>query len=187
MATNLKPFRQHSEYEVINGLFTWKGTVPATAGTFVQVASGWVAENQTVTQASVGVAYSNTMSPRWILPGTVTACTDSGQAAIGMLLYDVRELDENGEKLIFHPRKAEENNWVISGEGLAIATRGLFIWSGLPLPLTPAVSGGATAYLGNDGGISVSGTYANGGNVTKVGKFLGPVDSKGWVLFKLEL
>ena len=52
---------------------------------------------------------------------------------LGMLLYDVREDDENGEKLIFNPRKAAENDYVISGQAVPILTRGIVLYSGATL------------------------------------------------------
>jgi hypothetical protein len=98
-----------------------------------------------------------------------------------MLLYSVRETDENGEKLIYNPRKAIENNWVISGCGVNIVTKGVFLYSGVGGTVTV----GANAYLNSNAEISVTGDSAS--TATKVGKFLGPKDSNGVVLFKLEL
>lgn len=180
----IKPFRILDQDEIINGIYAYQGTVPATAGTFVKISSGWLADQFSSTiSASAGQAFGNTLSPRWGVPATVVPVTASGDAALGILRFDVRETDENGEKLIYHPRKASENNWIISGEGAQVATRGIFIYSGV----VGTPTAGSDAFLDSTGaGISTSGTRTNG-NVTRVGKFLGPLDRNGWVLFKLEL
>ena len=103
--TALKPFRQVDENDCINGFFTFSGVVPATAGLFVKVWSGWLADQFSAQLGNVGQSYSNVVSQRWGTPATVAPTQDSGDATIGMLLYDVREVDENGELLKYHPQK----------------------------------------------------------------------------------
>lgn len=180
----LRPFRQSSENEVINGFFTYDGPMPGKAGTFVKVSVGWSGANQAVIANPGAASYNNALSPRWGLPAKVIPCNGSGDNAIGMLLYDVREVDENGEKLIWHRQKAECNNWIISGEGCNIAVRGLFMYSGVE----GIAAAGNAAYIGNNGILNTSGSASNTA-VTKVGKFLTPsaLKSDNFVLFKLEL
>lgn len=177
----IRPYRQVDENDCINGFFAYSGAVPVTAGTFVKIVSGYAADIHSAIVGDAGFVPTNAVSPRWGVPAKVTAVNSSGDAAVGMLLYDVREVDENGEKLVYNPRKAIENNWVISGCGVNIATKGLFMFSGVYG--TPTA--GAAAYLANDGNITTTGGSTT--TATRVGKFLGPVDSNGFVLFKLEL
>ena len=189
---SIKPFRQVDENDAINGFFGWLDVTPTLAGTFVKINSGWFADqyssllNNFADNIPGGAGAMD--SERWGVPAKVVKCAATGDKAIGILTYDVRETDENGEKLISHPRKADENNWIISGRAVNIATKGLFIYSGVNggnLPVV-GVTVGANAFLGTDGGINTSGSTTNA-DVTKVGKFLGVPDANGWVLFKLEL
>lgn len=178
----LKPYRQYSEENVINGFFRYNGTLPVQAGTFVKVTSGWLADQHSSLLGDVGAAYSNEVSQRWGLPATVGACTASGDITVGVLLNDVREVDENGEKLIFKRQKAIENGWTISGEGVRVLSKGIVLYSGV----NGNPTAGAAAFLGTDGGPNTSGTVANL-NVTRVGTFLSPKDGSGWVLLKLDV
>lgn len=179
----IRPFQTVDEHDNL-AMFTYEGATPAAAGTFVKVnGSGYVPAIFTNLQTSVGLGYNNTLSPRFIGAAKVVPTAASGDAAVGMLLHDVRELDENGEKLIFHPRKANENNWTISGKTSNIATKGVFFYSGAGG--VPAVGSGA--YLRADGSIGTVNLGADVSLSTKVGKFLSAKDINGWVLFKLEL
>ena len=54
---------------------------------------------------------------------------DSGNAALGILLRDVREEDENGEKIRFYPEKKAELQCVASGEAVPVATKGIFTFT----------------------------------------------------------
>jgi len=76
------------------------------------------------------------------------------------LLNDVREVDENGEKLIFKPRKAAEMQCAVSGQAVPIAIRGVFLYSGIAGD--PTAQG--VAYATGDGGLSTtaSSTLHNG-------------------------
>lgn len=178
----IKPFRQYGEHDVLNGFFRFSGTIPAQAGTFVKVVSGWLADQHSNNLGDVGASYANEVSYRWGLPAQVGACSASGDITIGILLNDVREVDENGEKLIFKRQKAIENNWVISGEGVNILSKGYLLYSGVAG--TPTA--GAAAFLGTDGGVNVSGSVSNA-SVTRVGTFLSPKDASGWTLLKLDV
>ena len=48
---------------------------------------------------SVGKSYDNTVSQRWGVDASVRAAVTGDAHPLGMLLYSVREEDENGEKL----------------------------------------------------------------------------------------
>lgn len=188
MATALKPYRDVDEHDVINGLFAHEckaDAVPVYAGTFVKAGTpNWYGSGNASIVQNLSL-WGNSLSPRWAVPAKVVSTTDSGDAAIGMLLYDVRNTDENGELLIWKRQKAIENNWIISGEGAAIVTKGIFVYSGAEG--TP--SAGATAYLADNPVPTSVGnaTDVSHGLCTKVGKFLSQNDGDGWCLFKLEL
>lgn len=128
--TRLLPMRDYDEHEVIN-LYSYDSN-SGEAGTLVKVAAG----NLTLDPVSyVGrntanggwASYTHTRSQYPEVPLKVTAATatDSGNI-LGMMLRDVRETDENGEKLLFYPEKKEELQCVLSGEAVPIARRGQF-------------------------------------------------------------
>lgn len=177
-----KPYQDYDEHDVINGIFALSGVAPINKGTFVKVFSGFLSDQNLSIGAGVGASYANTVSHRWSVPASVTACTSSGDAAVGMTLYDYKETDENGNKLVFNPRDAVEREVVLSGQAMPIVTKGVFLYSGIAGNPTA----GSAAYLGTDGGLNVSGV-AFSSTVTRVGTFLGPKDANGFALLKLSL
>lgn len=178
---NLKAFRQYDEHDVIN-LFSPSGadtSIPLNKGTVVALTGdGWLngASAELDMIGSAGTAsYTNTVAQRYGVKAHVAVC-NNGDTPIGITLYDVKEEDENGEKLIYNPRKAAELQAVVSGQAVPIATRGVFLYNGVDG--TP--SAGGTAYVIDGGTISATGS-------TTVGKFLGAKDADSNVLIKLEL
>ena len=176
---NLKAFRQYSEHDVVN-LFSLTGnsiSLPFNKGTLVSVnGDGWKNDNDLVMAGDPGAAYTNTVSQRYGVPATLTVAA-TGDNILGITLYDVKETDENGEKLIFNPRKAAELQAVVSGQAVPVMTRGVVLYNGVVG--TPAAGG--AAYAAANGIISAT----SGGKV--VGKFLGVKDADGNVLVKIEL
>lgn len=175
----LKPFRQYDEVNVLN-FYRYSGSNDVNNGTFVRLVTGWNPDDSNLAYSSNnGATYGNTVSPRWTVKAACTAA-QSGQQVIGMTLLDVKEVDENGESLLFKPRKADEMQAVRSGEAVPIATKGIFLYSGING--TP-LGTGDTAYLNNaatDGSISTAGTIS-------VGKFLGPKNVYGCALIYIDL
>ena len=102
---------------------------------------------------------------------------DNDDNHLGITLYDVKETDENGEKLVFNPRKAAELQAVVSGQAVPVMTRGVVLYNGVGG--TPAAGG--AAYAAANGVI----TATAGGST--IGKFLGAKDADGNVLVKIEL
>lgn len=179
----LLPFRDYCEHDVIN-LFAWSGSVPATKGTLVKPAgSGWRTD-ETDTDLGIGspgATFANTVSLRYgTIPKVVAAGT--GDSVIGMLLYDVRETDENGELLKFNPRKLAEMQSVLSGQTVPIVTRGIFLISGV---FNGGVTAGAAAYPSGAGEITTN--SVNQVTNSKVGKFLGAANGKGHALLYLNI
>jgi hypothetical protein len=176
---NLKPFRDYSEHDVIN-LFAYSGTLPVNKGTFVVPAdsNGWKNTDEMSLLGDVGASYGNVVSERYGVAAKVTAAASGDSTVIGMLLYDVKETDENGEKLVFNPRKAAEMNVAISGQAVPIVTKGVFLYSGA----AGTGSAGASAYVTTNGVLT---SVDGGGSV--VGKFLGAPDADGNILVKISL
>ena len=186
MATNtkLKPWRQYAETDVIN-MFAYSGAIPVTAGTVVKaVASGWRPdETDSLVLGNVGVGFGNTVSTRW---GTLPSVTDAGTGdnVLGILLYDVREQDENGLLYKFNPRKAVENNHILSGQTVPILTKGFVLISGVfngPAPVA-----GGMAYPSGAGVITTNAVNQQTGTST-VGRFYGAPSSDGFALLRVNI
>ena len=165
----------------------FSGTLPATKGTLVKIqGDGWVSSDEIAMLGSVGASYSNTVSERY---GVVAAVTTAGAAdsPLGMMLFDVKETDENGEKLVFNPRKAAEMDIVLSGQAVPLVSRGVFLYSGTQLASDAAGTGfsaGQNLYAGANGEI-ITGNPSSAN--TKVGRALGAKDSDGVVLIHLDI
>ena len=50
----------------------------------------------------------------------------SGDSLIGMTLRQTAKFDENGEKLLYYPQKAEELMCMLPGQSVPVAKRGVF-------------------------------------------------------------
>jgi len=169
----LRPFRDIDEHDVI-GLFAHKEDV-ATQGAIVTVDVGWKNSAQDFQRNAAGATYNNTLSNRYSTAARVDDCA-SGEVPLGMLLNNVAETDENGEKYLYREEKKRANQVSISGETVPVATKGIVLYSGVWG--TPAING--TAYVAAGGYISTSGTNT-------VGKFLGLLDDNNHVLIKLDM
>jgi hypothetical protein len=163
-----------SEYNVINQ-FAFSGAIPVTAGTAVTFvsSSGFAVDANDLNQTSwPGVStYQNTLSPRWTTQSLVR-CAGSGDPILGILRYDVREVDENNLPLKFYPQKAAENNWIISGQSVPIIVKGFVFISGANIGGT--IAAGNIAYVsgaaGSEAGEIFAGTNAS---TAKLGRFWG--------------
>jgi hypothetical protein len=179
---NIQPFRTLNEYDIVN-LYAYSGSLPVTKGTVVRiVGSGWDTTQEIQELGSVGASYSNTVSLRYGVASKVAQHSATGTACFGILLNDVREFDENGEKLIFNPRKAAEMQVAVSGQAVPIAVRGMFLYSGIAGAPTP----GATAYATGDGGLSTTASATVHASTETVGKFLGVKNAQGHALVFLD-
>ena len=187
---NLKPFRDYDESNVIN-LFTVTGVTTLSKGTFVTAASSGVnlRDDSVVNNISIyGNSVSALFTPAWSL-----ATAPSGSlknTVIGATLKDFRTTDENGEVLLFHPRKAAEMDVIISGQAMPVITKGLFLYSGIGTGTygNPSFGSGFAVADAGDGSIKVA-PYATSGsiNANVLGKFLGGINQDGYALIKIEL
>ena len=179
---NLKPFRDYSEHDVIN-LFQVSGTYPVTKGTFVTVFGSGVNlrdENQLDNISPFGNSHSAKFNVPWAAYAAPSGTTRSN--ALGVTLKDVRTVDENGELLIFRPRKAAEMDVIISGQACPILTRGALLYSGIVG--TPSYGSGALPSDAGDGSLKVAGAYNAS---THVAKFLGPINQDGYALIEVNI
>lgn len=175
----IKPFKDYSDHDVINLFRLNSGTLPFTKGNFVKVGSGIQTTDTTQQLGDVGAHFNNIVSQRWGAQPTVVPCTDSGDNTIGLTLYDVREVDENGERLIYNPDKAARMQAVISGQTVPVLNRAsILVISGV----NGTPTAGAPAYLGFSG----DGVMTSAGPV-RVGTFLGPKGPDGWTYIKLNI
>ena len=192
MATtvNLRPFRDYDEHDVIN-LFAHRGS-DVNKGSLVKLdtATGWKNTNEpTMEEGVIGATYGNTVSNRYAVRAKVVDA-GSGDKPVGMTLWDVKETDENGEKLLYNPRKAAEMQCVISGQAVPVATRGVILYSGSPLNATHAAQGpvaGEYLYVAANGQMMVASSVGWDSTLSKVGQVLGGMDSNNHVLIRLDV
>lgn len=187
MASKLLPFRQISENDVVN-LFAYDGTT-AQRGLVVQLdtSNGWKF-NDDLGLTSINNSYANTVSDRYNVKAKVKQCVSGKSNAIpfGMLMYDVAEVDENGEKLIYHPRKAHEMQVSVSGQAVPVLTKGIVL-----LNMGNADRNGVTIAAGTEAYAGATGcVIAHAGtppiDLMRIGTFLGPRETNGEVLVKLD-
>ena len=177
MAT-LKPFRDYDEKDVIN-LYAYEGTLPVNKGTLVKInGNGWRSTDELQMLGNLGKEYTNTVSTRYGVAARVEDA-GAGDTPLGMLLYDVKETDENGEKLIFNPRKAAEMEVALSGQAVPVLTKGIVLYSGAQLGSAAA---GTALYHHTDGELTTNTALG-----TKVGIALGGPDTNGHVLVRINL
>ena len=197
---SLKPFRQHAETDVIN-LFTLQdddGDIVASyadlkadgakmsKGILVSVkGNGWKNSDDPVGKTGIGnpgASYDNTVSFRYGATAAVEPYK-AGEEPIGITLFDVAEVDENGEKLIYNPRKAAEMQAVVSGQAVPILTKGIILYSGLMSADAPAAGDPVYAHKTQGGQLSKSLQT----DAPQVGVALGALDADGFQLIKIDL
>lgn len=176
--TRLLPYRNINEKD-IEVEYAFDGT-SGEAGTFVKVTAANLTEDA-VKLVNRPDAFLNSLGnatskyPEVTRKVAATSGTGDAGVVLGMILRDVREVDENGEKLINYPQKKEDLQCVLSGEANLIATRGVvdITERGLAGGVCPSV--GDAAVLAADG--KVTGVaYASLSTEQKdamVGQFIG--------------
>jgi hypothetical protein len=177
---NLKPFRDYSQHDVIN-MFSYPET--ANAGTLVKIDSNWKDTFGEGLLLSNLTAVNNTMSSSFTPVGKLLKTALATDLAIGVLLKNVREYDENGNPLIYEPQLLAERDAVIPQQAVPVLTRGIILINDIE-----AVGGnypviGAAAYVGTLGRIATSG-------VNRIGTFLSTVSentSSGYCLVRLNI
>lgn len=184
---NLKPFRDFSQHDVIN-LFAYSGT--ATAGTLVKIDANWkdiYGESLSLSNLS---NIGNTMSSSFVPVGKVSKTTAYTDAAIGVLLKNVIEFDENGTPLIYEPQLLAERDAVLPQQAVPVLTKGIILINDIDTTDNTTGSGGggypiigAAAYVGTNGRIATDG-------VVRIGTFLSEVTEEtanGYCLVRLNI
>lgn len=187
----LLPFRDYDEHEVVN-LFSLNNT--GIAGLLVTPSVFNPDSGDGYSTVAVGATYGNTLSSRYESKAKValSASGDTKYKVLGVMLKDTREVDENGEKLIFHPELATKLNCVISGQNVPVLRRGLIQLGAAAYDGTPGVD--KVGYVSNSGNgkifVGDAGTIPSGYSEKQiVGKFISSASTKlgGYALFLLDL
>jgi hypothetical protein len=174
--TRLLPNRSINEKDVINGYSFDSNS--GEAGTFVKVSAG----NLNLDPVEYGDfgpfanSLGNAKSQYPYVPQKVTTAgaSDAG-LIVGMLLRDVREVDENGEKLLYYPQKKQDLQCVLSGEAVPVASRGVVEINvrGLAGGVCPNVGDAAVVVAGGKITGVAYGSLTTGQSAVRVGTFIG--------------
>jgi hypothetical protein len=161
-------------------------TVEAAKGTLVKPIRKLEKNSLELTEDAPGMKANNIVNNLFQLTGQVEPVStfEDVPTAIGIILYDVREKDENGERLILNPRKAAEMNVVLPKvNAVPILTRGIIVIN--DIDTSNHVSGGGLPEIGDAAYVGDNGRIATDGRV-KIGKFLSPLDENGYALVKVD-
>lgn len=127
------PLRDYSEHDVINffALSTANNSVLDTGngdnGVIVKVSNGDMVKDavQYVDSSYLGKTdYPYVGRNGYPEVPLKVAPSASGDASLGITLYETAMYDENGEKLLYYRQKALENQIVLSGQAVPVLTRG---------------------------------------------------------------
>lgn len=191
MATYLHQFRQYDENDVIN-LFTFDGTT-VDAGKLVrldttQALLGVGEEDHVELGNPAGATYNNVVSSQFSVKAKFDlAGAGVANLPIGMTLVAMAEVDENGEKLLYNPRKAVEMGVVIPGQAVPLLTRGIVLYRSTAAGWTGGtVDPGAPLYAQANGELDPSNANSAVQVATSLGN-KGTVAGAEWCLVKLEL
>jgi hypothetical protein len=165
MALRILPFRQYDDNDVINMFALQSAYVNSSttvssfgdAGVFVTTAVGDF-NLDPITYATdsylgktdypfVGANQYPSVSLK-IKPAT------SGDGLLGITLRQTAQTDENGEKLLYYPQKAEELQCVLPGQSVPVATRGVFTLTSGAFNGTLTVGGGVKLASGVSGTVT---------------------------------
>lgn len=188
----LLPLRDYSDHEVLP-FFSLNGT--GQAGLFVKPTTFDLDNADGYSSVGVGATYGNTYSNRYESKAKValSASGDTKYNVLGIMLKDTREVDENGESLLFHPELATKLNCVISGQNVPIVKRGYFLLKSGAYLGTPAIgSVGVISHSGSGRIQALAPSAVTGAGYTAdqiVGKFVSANSTKfgGNALFLLDL
>jgi len=178
--TRLLPNQNIDPKNVVN-LFSLN-TASGEAGTFVKIVSANLSEdpvkyvNSSYFVNRMGTATSQ--YPEVPHKVGVAAGTGDGPSVFGMLLSDVRTVDENGEKLNFYSKKREELECLLSGEAVPIVTAGIVDLNvrGLAGGVCPSV--GHKAILSTNG--QITGVAAASRSAEQIAATVGTIIGTGF-------
>ena len=136
MSLRILPFRQYDENDVINlfaldGAYANESTTDSSygdAGVFVKVSAGNFDQDPIAYSSDSYLGKTDYPFVNAQFPSVQLECQPaiSGDTTLGLTLRQTAKTDENGEKLLYHPVKAEELGCVLPGQAVPVATRGVF-------------------------------------------------------------
>jgi hypothetical protein len=142
MGKRLLPFRQYNEHDVVNMFALEDSVLSATqsitethsgdAGVFVKISNGNL-DADPITYGSNSylgkVDYPFVGDPSRTYPSVslkITPAASGDIRPLGLTLWETAKYDENGQKLIYYPQKAAENQVLLPGQSVPVATKGIF-------------------------------------------------------------
>jgi hypothetical protein len=177
MSLRILPFRQYDENDVINlfaldGAYANEATTDSgngDAGVFVKVSAGNFDKDPVAYSDNAYLGKTDYPFVKAQYPSVQLECAPatSGDAMLGLTLRQTAKTDENGEKLLYNPIKAEELFCVLPGQAVPVATRGVFTLTSLGYDGALAVGGGVA--LGASGKLAPCAATA----AEKVGTVIG--------------
>jgi hypothetical protein len=177
---NIKPLRSVNQYDIVP-FFSYDGA-SANKGTFVTAVGSGLNFSDDLGMSNLS-AVDGTYSASFSVPWLVTAAPSGAAKAsvLGMLMKDVRTVDENGYPLIYDNRKAAEMDVIVSGQAVPVATKGFVLYGGIVG--TPAFGSGAAISDAGDGSLKVVAAT----DAKAIGRFLGPKNSDGYAPLEFNL
>ena len=210
MGKRLLPFRQYNEHDVVNMFALDDSVLSATesitgfhsgdAGVFVKVSVG----NLDLDPVTYGTnAYLGKTDYPFVganqYPSVslkVTPAASGDIRPLGITLWETAKYDENGQKLIYYPQKAAENQVLLPGQTVPVATKGIFTVTsrafdgslsvGAPFTLSAnagKITGQAAGYSGP---LAVLGTVLATGSRGNNGSTLPDLYSGSYAVIKLN-
>jgi hypothetical protein len=137
MAKRLLPFRQYNEHDVVNMFALETGSVNNSItdvgngdnGVFVKIKQGNL-DNEPVSYAQNSYLgktdYPFVGFNQYPIVNLQVSPASGTDRPLGLTLWETAQYDENGEKLLYYPQKAHENQVLLPGQSVPIATRGIF-------------------------------------------------------------
>ena len=180
MALRILPFRQYDDNDVIN-MFALQSAYVNTsttgssfgdAGVFVTTAVGDFNLDPVVydTDSYLGKTdYPFVGANKYPSVSLKIKPAVSGDGLLGVTLRQTAQTDENGEKLLYYPQKAEELQCVLPGQSVPVATKGVFTFISGAYNGALTVGGGVKLASGVSG--TVTGCAIN--DIFRVGLVIG--------------
>jgi hypothetical protein len=136
MSLRILPFRQYDENDVINLFALESASVNESttafgsgdAGVFVKVSAGDFDLDPVAYGDDAYLGKTDYPHVKAQYPSVSLKCApaEAGDSLLGITLRQTAKTDENGEKLLYNPVKAEELGCVMPGQAVPVATRGVF-------------------------------------------------------------
>lgn len=179
----LKPLRDYSEHDVVN--FFSLNELTGAKGSIVKiVGNGFISDsNKGIASDLASIASNDAYSPRYEVTAKVGfAGASEVQKPFGMMLYDVKEVNQFGYPLLYDKQRKLEAQAVVSGDAVPIVRKGIFLVK--PDSGTPAAGSGIAPAAG--GAAKVVDLKVAAQSSGAFGEFLGTADTDGYALVSLN-